>query len=391
MAIENTNQTPQSTENLWQESNCERLSSDSENHDTRSMDYPPCLKIIQWQSENRPPTPTDILQKLYDVQKPDHSRYGPSQRTHEWVFRGMQSADWRLLPTSRREKCETYPFTGLLSSIMTSYHNERSIFWNSDDSQPGMIKKLNDFLEHYQETDIHHFFEAAFNNLDGHVKDRFRTMHLATEFQAVRDFAEIANDAGLIVLDNLDDITEGLAALLAGEEDWRPCMTTALAQHHGVPTKLLDWTRRTKIAAYFAALPPEGKNDKEGNMAVWALNAGSLPNHSLRNTSEQSLVHVLRCNHAQHPFLHAQDGLFTWINESFQRQWIHQHNEWPSILEALAHDGFEYPVAFKIVFPRSVAKELRTHLRAERVSHATMMPTYDSVGKSLHAIWADRI
>ena len=40
----------------------------------------------------------------------------------------------------------------------------------------------------------------------------------------------------------------------------------ALMQHHGAPTRLLDWTRSSYVALYFAM-----ENDSEGDSALWAI------------------------------------------------------------------------------------------------------------------------
>src|SRR5258706_15834056 len=47
----------------------------------------------------------------------------------------------------------------------------------------------------------------------------------------------------------------------------------ALAQHYGVPTRFLDWTRKAAVAAYFGALEP---TKPAAELAVWGINGRFL-------------------------------------------------------------------------------------------------------------------
>ena len=46
----------------------------------------------------------------------------------------------------------------------------------------------------------------------------------------------------------------------------------AFAQHYGIPTRLLDWTRNATAAAYFAASGVTEKGSSGDDLVVWALN-----------------------------------------------------------------------------------------------------------------------
>ena len=141
---------------------------------------------------------------------------------------------------------------------------------------------------------------------------------MSTEILLLETFAGFCDQVGVkIPNDSLEFrknvlTAQGQSKYLIDPQSWpNPALfeVMALAQQHGVPTRLLDWTKNPYAAVYFAAsgalsnVGKWGKTTETDKLAVWVLNVDQI-----------SPLH--RVNFVQPPgaissHLAAQAGLFT--------------------------------------------------------------------------------
>lgn len=265
---------------------------------------------------------------------------------HPWVFRGHRKSEWRLQPTAWRDNTQgSSRFTHVFSSIDNELI-DRAIQINSRFPQIETIDRLR----------IHHFI----------AQKRF-------EFLEVQAFCSLVDDLGFALPGGPLPMQYSLNFTDPNLFDL-PHHSLALAQHHGMHTRLIDWTRNPLAAAFFAS---EKVTEEDGVLAVWALDRRAL----VGNQEWRELV-VPR---SEIGFLHAQAGLFTFCpiaDENFIRE-----GKWPAMEDRIfANNHCDLPFR-KLTLPWSEAKELRRLLYAESISKAHLMPTYDNVRETLRKMW----
>lgn len=143
-------------------------------------------------------------------------------------------------------------------------------------------------------------------------------------------------------------------------DDWE---WLEIAQHHGLSTRLLDWTRNPLVAAFFAV---ESESNTDG--AVFAFVADEeLDQEQLSPPLEISVEGVILPNHITRRIV-AQAGLFT----------IHPNPVVP----------LRGPNVDKFVIPAALKRDFKKVLATYGVHSGTMYP--DLVGQAKFIEWLKR-
>ncbi len=271
-----------------------------------------------------------------------------------WIFRGHSDDDYRLVPTALRHEESFLKFGGRRCT-----DNESQIraeievlkqFFNLSDANGLPLPEDSQTLR----TSIERLFSEAY----------FEDLHLGTTAWPPRE----------------------LWSLLG------------IGQHYGIPTCLLDWSRRALVAAYFAAEEAarkmsEGEDDKDKKLCVWAFAVNrvasfcSKEDASILGESTPPEAPVVRVTvpHAHNPNLHAQDGLFTIVLRNVTGRLNDPIDRKPldAILDGPLGNRTTSTLLYRVRLPWLYAPDLMWRLRQENLNKATVFPGYAGVVQAL--------
>jgi hypothetical protein len=202
--------------------------------------------------------------EFWDILSPQKTLFAPA---HQAIFRGQAAASWSLSP-----------------SVLRSPENKRGV-WRTG----GIVASDKQVFKEWV------YLKSFVDNCD------------AIGLSIPGDTSEFRN----AYLNQNAPAGPGQAFIYTNLwPDPRLFELLAIAQHHGLPTRLLDWSRRSYVAAYFAISGALARRDNwkdDHRLAVWALD--------LTAAMHWKKLQTIRVPGGNSANLAAQAGLFTLLRQ----------------------------------------------------------------------------
>lgn len=331
----------------------------------------------------------DDAEKFLDYLRPSKKHWETSGWNKLWFFRGQSNPldengqeRWKLIPSVWRSNPQFLDYRG---------------YWDNDSQAVQYLyKRLQDEL-----------FTKAEDLLN----------RVSYEFNIVDDFVKLADATGFI-LPRLDEWIEYRKDLLMDyaknilndvtSKIWLHPIV-ALAQHHGIPTRLLDWTENPFVASYFALNSYEisKQDDKDINkqIVVYAVNIYNLADDFLLPLiPDMQKVQILTLSKAENQNLRMQEGLFL-LYKNADKYFI-QNGKFPNFNDVFRYNATKLQVFhefdmddnsedFLLLLKYPYRKitlsvenneqifELKRLLTHENYTQAHLMPSLDNVASAV--------
>lgn len=231
------------------------------------------------------------------------------------------------------------------------------------------IENINDFIKVVE--NLKYNSESQGNNAELLFRGQNKDKPLLPKLARLRLKGSIGNIEKLM----LAEFERGVIPLseFKPENDWD---LLALAQHHGLPTRLLDWTYSSLVALWFAISESPQKNDKGKyeNGVVWILNAEVS---DFRTDTEKygplsnRITKIFRPKVVSRR-ISVQAGAFT----------VHKINEGGKIIKFETHKRYGNKLT-KIIIPNTQFPSLRKSLNILGINNQTVFPDLDGFCKHL--------
>ncbi len=323
----------------------------------------------------------DVLLNFGDSMDTDLQAYHPAVKGQmRWMFRGHWRGHWGLIPGAFRpldknknewyEKFMLKPHTEISKSVITSR------------PQITYLKNVN-------------FIKTS-------KKDKI-AFQILTECFLLEWFMDTANSLG-IECNHIPYFYEyyhfikmeyegNASGYFSKWPDSRIWPLIASAQHHGLPTRFLDFSYNPLFAAFFAASHPffdeyvkkNPESTKNKKLCIWAIDKKTATN-IISTTPDKALQEIPVTNN-QSSNLFAQEGVLL-MDPDANHKFIYNRNQWQGLETMGEPDSF-----IKLTLPQSKYKDLLRRLWENDITPARIMPNLDRVTETLEYkqwLWTEK-
>lgn len=324
----------------------------------------------------------------------DVIRNGDIDLRDNYVFRGLEDSSYDLVPSALRDK------NNKLNNFIGKDFIPSEYIDIKDANKLGIVNnnaELGNVLVERDKT-------GKILNWPGEIVfDSDGEFQVKKELYVLFKFLNFADRNGLKVTDNVE-VRQNIHNYMQYNPKWWPedkfMEIMSLAQHYGLPTRLLDWSYDYKSALYFALKDiVETPRDVDG--ILWAFNYKVFENVNNYGPFFNKL-RFYRSEYNRNPNLQAQKGLFTFIvddvnylsRDSLDKRIIDEHAGKSEDDDPYWHTGQFSRIAnvyvpkdkflfYRIKIPKNQKPLFLKELYADGYSEEYLFPGYDGAVKAM--------
>ena len=336
----------------------------------------------------------DKIHDYYDLMNIIQGKGDYEDIRNDYIFRGLSNIKHDLVPSSLRKNTKINEYIGNDFKFQRIMSVDEAI-------EKGIIKEKEAF-------DNAKWIAPTFDKNGNIIKGKgYSIINSDDELQFKRElyvllkFLDFSDRNGLKVTADYK-VREHIHNYFHFKSEFWPRMEfieiISLAQHYGVPTKVLDWTYDYKVALYFALKDILDSTKENADGVLWAFNYKLFENNPLDKDMYFNKLHFYRPEYDNNPNLRAQRGLFSFLIDDV-------HNQNNLSLEKIVKNELESekeykglkwadykqprilpprieidkPIFYKFIIPKNIKAKMLKELYSEGYSEEFLFPGYDGV------------